>query len=217
MSDDKPKVIDFAAARDKRQEPPVVENLTRIKHDEFFFGTGEATDRDPPMVMMAAYGGAFLFEEEDARKVGQELLAHADVLRGPAPAPELRVEPRSAHTEVREEIVKTLGNVGLPAERPKLTPYEIRAFLRANLPPGTAVLFAHPMEDDPETMDMLTVLGGGLSEERLLAGDYRAQGVDDRAAGVIFNARSLVQQFYASTAEASGNALWTPPPGDEPS
>jgi hypothetical protein len=75
MSDD---VIDLNAERIKRAEPETCDHVTRATFEDFFFGTGEATPIDPPMVLMSAFGGGLLFEAHDARRIAQALIEHAD-------------------------------------------------------------------------------------------------------------------------------------------
>lgn len=74
-------VIDLNAEREKRAEPTICEHVTRAKANEFFFGVSEANGDDPPMVMMSAFGGAFVFEEQDARDIGIALIELAGDLR----------------------------------------------------------------------------------------------------------------------------------------
>ncbi len=73
-------VIDLNAERNKRR-PDYVEHVTRVTHEEMFFGTSDATPHDPPMVMLACYGGALVFEEADARLIAQSLIEHADDIK----------------------------------------------------------------------------------------------------------------------------------------
>ena len=75
-------VIDLSAERIKRAEPETCDHVTRATFDEFFFGIGEPVGDDPAMIMMAAFGGAFVFEPEDARRIAQALIEHADEIEG---------------------------------------------------------------------------------------------------------------------------------------
>lgn len=73
-------VIDLNAERNKRR-PDYVEHVTRVVFAEMFFGTSEGNEVDPPMVMLGCYGGALVFEEDDARMIAAALVEHADVLK----------------------------------------------------------------------------------------------------------------------------------------
>lgn len=77
------------------------------------------------------------------------------------------------------------------------TARDVRAWLRANIPAGHAVLYVHPLDDDASTLDMLTVLGGGISEELMLKGGYEKTDTDVRAAASVHNAKALMMQLYA--------------------
>jgi hypothetical protein len=77
MSDD---VIDLSAERAKRNVE-VIEHVTRVTYDEMVFGTSDADEQDPPLVMLGCYGGALVMTEDDARRVGLELIELATVIK----------------------------------------------------------------------------------------------------------------------------------------
>jgi hypothetical protein len=84
---------------------------------------------------------------------------------------------------------------------------DVRAWLRKNVPAGMAVLFVHPLEADPDSLDMLTVYGGGISEELLLRDGYARSSEDVRAAAAVHNAKALMMQLYNPAPETSADGV----------